>query len=62
MPEQQASENADPRSSAYFAMFGATILVPVLVNTYFPRRRLIHSGNTVLRRNRNSAVPLNDTF
>ena len=45
-----------------FAMFGATILVPVLVNTYFPRRRFIHSGNTVLCRNRNSAVPLNDTF
>ena len=45
-----------------FAMFGATILVPVLVNTYFHGEGLSHSGNTVLRRNRNSAVPLNDTF
>ena len=45
-----------------FAMFGATILVPGSGKHLFPRRRLIHSGNTVLRRNRNSAVPLNDTF
>lgn len=31
-----------------FAMFGATILVPILVNNYFHWRGLYHSGNPVL--------------
>ncbi len=33
-----------------FAMFGATILVPILVNNYFHGEGLIHSGNPVLCR------------
>ena len=45
-----------------FAMFGATILVPVLVNTYFHGEGLSIQVTLFLRRNRNSAVPLNDTF
>ena len=47
-----------------FAMFGATILVPILVNSYFCRRmrrgavpRSYRIRHTVLRRLWNPAVP-----
>ena len=42
-----------------FAMFGATILVPILVNNYFHGEG-IHSGNPVLCRIWNTSVPCTD--
>ena len=38
-----------------FAMFGATILVPILVNNYF--KGALHSGYIILRRCRHTFLP-----